>query len=311
MATNDHEDENQQHRAQNANETGASDSATSTPASSGNLLQRRTLLVAGAVAGVAVLTAVTWFAATPSDPPTEYAESDFGPVPDFAAIDHIPARKAAFFGFLEPMIEEQNNWILDNRAFLESLRTELMADAALGTSDRQRAEALATRYGIKLGDGITVAVIDELLHHGDVIPPSLVLAQAAKESGWGMSRFAREGNNYFGEWCYTEGCGIVPGRRGPEQNHEVEAFETVEDGVDSYFRNLNRGGPYQQVRVIRAESREMGRPLSSAHLAGGLQKYSERGQIYVDEVRSLIAYNKLTAFDTELVSVTAATGDSG
>lgn len=310
MATHDHD---QLMREQKAQETGASDPATPNPASSGYFPNRRTLLVAGTVMSVAMLTALTWFAAPPSEPQADYVEAGYGPIPDFAAIDDIPARKAAFFSFLEPMIEDQNEWILENRAFLRSLRADLTAGRALGARERERVEALATRYGIKLEDGISVETIDELLHRGDVIPPSLVLAQAAKESGWGMSRFAREGHNYFGEWCYTEGCGLVPGRRRPGQSHEVEAFETVEDGVDSYFRNLNRGGPYRQVRAIRAESREKGRPLSSTRLAGGLQKYSERGQVYVDEVRSLIAYNKLTAFDSDLLSVAAATGsrDSG
>ena len=305
MATNDH-DEGEQH----ADQAGATGSATpgaarASESSPRSASRRRALYMAGGVAGVAVFAALIWFAAAPGGP-----ASDHGSVPDFAAIDHIPDRKAAFFGFLEPMIEEHNAWILDNRAFLQSLRSDLTADRAPGARDRKRVEALATRYGVEFEDGVSLTVVDELLHRGDVIPPSLVLAQAAKESGWGMSRFAREGNNYFGEWCYTEGCGIVPGRRGPGQNHEVEFFDTVEDGVDSYFRNLNRGGPYQQVRAIRAESRELGRPLSSARLASGLQKYSERGQVYVDEVRSLISFNKLTEFDTELAAVTATAGEA-
>lgn len=302
MATHDHDDENREDRENHENGTAVTGPATPQPAGADRVLQRNTLFVA---VGVAVLAAVIWLAATPSESEPVLADSDYGQVPDFAAIDHIPERKAAFFAFLEPMIEDQNNWILENRAFLESLREDLMADRGLSAPKQERVEALAKRYGVKIGDRISVEVIDELLHRGDVIPPSLILAQAAKESGWGMSRFARDGNNYFGEWCYTEGCGIVPARRGPEQNHEVEAFETVEDGLDSYFRNLNRGGPYQEVRALRAESRELGRPLSSVRLAGGLQKYSERGQVYVDEVRSLISYNKLVAFDTELVSVTA------
>ena len=267
---------------------------------------RRTLLVAGTIVSLTAFTAMFCLVATPSELPIESAQSDYGPIPDFAEIDHIPARKAAFFDFLKPMINDQNDWILDNRAFLQSLREDLLAERRSSSAEQERVEALATRYGVKLEEGFTVDIVDELLHRGDVIPPSLVLAQAAKESGWGMSRFAREGNNYFGEWCFTEGCGMVPKRRRPGQNHEVAAFETVEAGVDSYFRNLNRGRPYAQVRALRAESRERGEPLSSVRLAGGLQKYSEQGQVYVDEVRSLISYTKLTEFDNGLSALIAA-----
>lgn len=311
MATHEHDRE--QHREGPAERPATADTPRSGLLASAMSWPRRQPLAAGGIMGAAVLTLLIGFMTTPTEPPFEDLQSDYGPVPEFAAIDHIPDRKAAFFAFLQPMIEDQNEWILENRRFLQSLRAELIADVTPEAQDQQRVEALAKRYGVSLADGITVDVVDELLHHGDVIPPSLVLAQAAKESGWGMSRFARDGNNYFGEWCYTEGCGIVPARRGPGQQHEVEAFDSVEDGVDSYFRNLNRGGPYQQVRVIRAESRDLGRPLSSTRLAAGLQKYSERGQVYVDEVRSLIAYNNLTAFDSELLSraESSASRDSG
>jgi Bax protein len=144
-----------------------------------------------------------------------------------------------------------------------------------------------------------------------VVPPSLALAQAASESGWGTSRFAREGNNYFGEWCFSEGCGLIPGRRGAEQTHEVEVFPTVEAAVDSYFRNLNRVAVYEPLRETRARARAAGRPITGEALAAGLERYSERGTVYIEEVRSIISYNDLERYDASQLAGTPAGAPAG
>ncbi|HSG90267.1 MAG TPA: glucosaminidase domain-containing protein [Pseudomonadales bacterium] len=246
-------------------------------------------------AAVAVVAAVLWFTAGPPGP-----ESRSGPVPDFGAIEDVKAKKAAFFGFLAPMIDAHNDWILDNRSFLEAQRAAIAAGKAPRGKDRTRIEELAVRYRLPVEGDIDVALIDTLLFRGDVVPPSLALAQAASESAWGTSRFARQGNNYFGEWCFTADCGMVPAQRGSGKSHEVEVFDSVEASVDSYFRNLNQVSVYEPLRELRATAREAGRPIEGAALAAGLEKYSERGDEYIADLRSIISFNKLQAYDVAL-----------
>jgi Bax protein len=140
-------------------------------------------------------------------------------------------------------------------------------------------------------------VLQELMERVDVIPTSLVLAQAANESAWGMSRFAREANNMFGQWCFDSGCGLVPARRGVNATHEVKAFASIEESVNAYFLNLNTNSSYQEMREMRAQMRAQGRPLDSMVLARGLTRYSQRGMAYVSELQDIIRVNRLGALD--------------
>ncbi|MEE4302147.1 MAG: glucosaminidase domain-containing protein [Pseudomonadales bacterium] len=249
--------------------------------------------VAGIVAALVVVVAgLAWFIAQPPGP---YARS--GPVPDFASMEDVKEKKAAFFEFLAPMIAEQNRWVLEQRATLREARSALAEGGSLPGSLERRVRKLAERYLVDLENGVDVAVVDRLLVHCDVVPPSLALAQAAAESGWGASRFARLGNNYFGEWCFSEDCGMVPGNRGAGRTHEVETFDAVEDAVDSYFRNLNRVDVYERLRELRASARRAGAPITGRALATGLGRYSERGDVYIEEIRELIRFNGLARYD--------------
>lgn len=131
-----------------------------------------------------------------------------------------------------------------------------------------------------------------LLRRVDVIPVKLVLAQAANESAWGTSRFAREGNNLFGQWCFTKGCGMVPIRRAEGASHEVALFTTPAASVRAYMLNLNSGGAYEHFRKIRIGLKRMNKPQSAIVLAAGLEKYSERGRDYVRSIRDMIRGNE-------------------
>ena len=228
------------------------------------------------------------------DEPVDRAVSAAAPAPDFASIPDASARKRAFFDYLAPMVSARNDWIREQRSKLASLRSALAQGETLGEGDAAYVDRLADQYRIDAPeDGVHVATIDRLLQRCDVIPPALALAQAASESAWGTSRFARQGNNYFGEWCFEEGCGIVPASRAPGKTHEVEAFPTAQASVASYFRNLNRVGAYQPLRERRAQARAEGRDIDGRYLAGGLEKYSELGETYVKDIRSIIAFNEL------------------
>ena len=136
-----------------------------------------------------------------------------------------------------------------------------------------------------------------LLRRADVIPVSLVLAQAANESGWGTSRFARQGNNFFGQWCFEPGCGLVPRDRGAGKKHEVAVFESPRASVEAYIRNLNSHPAYRGLRGIRQQLRSNDQPVTGIALAAGLEKYSERGAEYIEELRAMIRYNDLSKYD--------------
>ncbi len=126
-----------------------------------------------------------------------------------------------------------------------------------------------------------------------------MLAQAANESGWGNSRFAREGNNLFGQWCFSIGCGIIPGERNHRSRHEVQVFETPFESVSSYMRNLNSHQQYQELRIIREQSLQQNETINGLLLTEGLLGYSERGEDYVLEIQQMIRSNKLQKLDTE------------
>ena len=126
----------------------------------------------------------------------------------------------------------------------------------------------------------------------DTVPASLVLAQAANESAWGTSRFARRANNFFGVWCFTPGCGITPNRRDAGKTHEVRRYKSVQASVNHYIRMINTNNAYRELREIRAELRDENR-VNGLGLADGLLRYSERGPAYVRELKQMIRYNNL------------------
>jgi Bax protein len=211
------------------------------------------------------------------------------PMPDLREYDAGPDRKGEFFSFMRPLVEAENARVLDERRHLEAL-----ADAeTLGWVDRWWLSRLARQYRLDPEELEPDELVAELLVRVDAVPVSLALAQAAKESGWGTSRFAREGFNLFGEWCYTPGCGFVPRRRAAGRRHQVERFASPEQSVASYVHNINTHESYQAFREERARLRAAGQPLSGLHLAGSLGRYSQRRRDYVREVKRMILANDL------------------
>jgi Bax protein len=213
-------------------------------------------------------------------------------LPAFHEIEHVPERKREFFDYLTPLVQQENQRILEDRKRLLSLRRGWEAGRGATASDRAFVRRLARDYQLEPRRSYR-GTLDELLHRVDVIPHSLVLAQAAKESAWGSSRFARQANNLFGQWCFERGCGLVPRKRPHGATHEVRRFPTVGASVSSYVRNLNTHASYQRLRDLRAAQRAAGEALSGVRLAEGLERYSARGRAYVDDVRTLIVQNDL------------------
>jgi len=227
-------------------------------------------------------------------------------IPDFAAVLDNGQRKQMFFDFLQPYVDAQNALVREQRTRLLVLMAQLEQGTALSRRDRIFIRDLARAYEVEGDDYPDPAFMQRLLRRVDEIPPSLVLAQAAKESGWGSSRFAKEVYNFFGQWCYQEGCGLVPRGRRANASHEVKAFGSIEEAVDAYFMNLNTFPSYLDLRLIREELRESERPIDGISLSEGLYSYSERGRAYVRELQSLIHYNELLELDSAVSSPPAA-----
>ena len=216
--------------------------------------------------------------------------------PNFAAIEDTNAKKKAFFDYLRPSINLENRRISKERAFLKSLADKKVTNA--DSEDKAYANRLAKLYSLPLPTaGIDDAWLNEMLSRVNVLPEALVLTQAANESAWGTSRFATAANNYFGHWCYSKGCGLVPLQRNEGSTHEVAKFSSSQESVHRYFMNLNRNKAYQDLRAIRAQLDEQGEDLitfgAATELTQGLLKYSERGADYVTDLQAMIRHNKV------------------
>lgn len=214
--------------------------------------------------------------------------------PDFTDYEAGDERKAAFFSYFLPIVQERNQEIRDTRQELKAWR---QAPDELGWWSRRSVESLAETYGMDSFDINADADWNMLLRRVDVIPPSLALAQAANESAWGISRFAKQGNNFYGQWCFTKGCGIVPNSRDADKAHEVAAFGSPEESVERYIHNLNSHNAYVPLRSIRENLRANEKQVTGNALAAGLDKYSERGEEYIKELRAMMRFNELDDHD--------------
>jgi Bax protein len=210
---------------------------------------------------------------------------------DFRKIRQAKKRKALFFLTVLPLILQVNEEILADRRRLWDLRYRTRTGLHLEAADWLWLIVMSERYGVGEGD------IDALLRRVDIIPTSLALAQAAEESGWGTSRFAREGNAIFGQWTFARDGNLVPRRRDNGKFHNIRAFETLLDGAKTYAKNLNTHRAYRGFRELRAGMRNAGRPVEGAVLAGTLSRYSERGPAYIETILSIITANGLGTLD--------------
>ena len=211
---------------------------------------------------------------------------------DFRSIVDSEQRKARFFAFLRPLVETENLRLEAERKTLERLYEKFRRVGALDPAELAWLRQRAAEY--RLGDLPipSAEVFRRLLQRIDSLPVELVLSQAAFESGWGSSRFAREGFNLFGEWCFEAGCGLVPLRRKAGAGHEVAVFDSPRRSVQSYMRNLNTHPAYHDLRLLRTEKRLQGERADGLTLAPALIRYSEMGQEYVDRLCLIMRHNQ-------------------
>ena len=201
-------------------------------------------------------------------------------------IESTKKRKEFFIQIVLPLILKENNNIrLDRKRLFtiinKSNNTKL---------EMKWLEKKFKQYGINSND------LSVLKIRMDEVPVSLALAQAAKETGWGTSRFAQEGNALFGQWTWS-GEGLKPKDSDKNEGHKVMKFNVLHASVRAYQRNLNTHSSYKAFRKARAELRDEGKELDSLVLAEYLKNYAETGEKYVEVLQKIIEQNNLKDFD--------------
>ena len=201
-------------------------------------------------------------------------------------IENTKQRKDFFIQIVLPLILQKNNNIRLDRKRLFSIinkshNTEL---------EKKWLEKKYKQYGVNSKDLSTLKI------RMDEIPVSLAIAQAAKETGWGTSRFAQEGNALFGQWTWS-GEGLKPKDADKSQGHKVMRFNVLQASVRAYQRNLNTHSSYKNLRQARAQLRDSGKPLDSLILVKYLNEYAETGEKYVEVLTKIINQNNLKDFD--------------
>lgn len=193
-----------------------------------------------------------------------------------------------FFDYLYPHIEKANKNILKERAFIISLKNKELDEESKEFFELTK---LAKKYAV-----LNPYDFDKLLKKVDIIPPSQALAQAAVESGWGMSRFVKLGNNLFGHWTYGK-VGIKPLKRDPNAKHLVRIFKSFEDSISAYMLNLNRTKAYFQFRNKRLELHNKKQKLTGLVLSQTMINYSQIRERYLKILKNVIKKNNLQKYD--------------
>jgi len=201
-------------------------------------------------------------------------------------IENIKKRKELFIQIILPLIIEENKNIkLDRKKLFKVLNKSKNSK-----EQKNWLEKKFKQYGVNNRDLFTLKI------RMDEIPVSLAIAQAAKETGWGTSRFALEGNALFGQWTWS-GDGIKPAGAEDDSTHKVMKFKVLQASVKAYHRNLNTHSSYKKIRSTRAQLRDDKKQLDSVILSEHLENYAETGKEYVRILQQIIRQNKLTDFD--------------
>ena len=205
---------------------------------------------------------------------------------DLDNLQNVQLKKETFIKIVLPLIVAENEKILDDREKLKSLSAKKF------TSDleKQWLRQKLLEYKVKKGN------FDELMVRMDMIPVSIALAQAAKESGWGTSRFALEGNAIFGQWTW-DGQGIAPLKRDGDKNHKILKFPILRASVKAYKNNLNTHKSYSKFRDKRKDLREKNKKISGLSLTGTLKNYAQTGSEYTKILNQIIKQNSLSDFE--------------
>ncbi len=206
-------------------------------------------------------------------------------------------RKVVFAATVLPLVLRVNEMLIEDRQHLESIRQRAIDGGRIENWEVRWSLRVARTYRTGQPQSLNQVDWQALLQRLDIIPPSLGIAQAANESGWGTSRFAQEGNAIFGQWIFGDGPGMIPAKRPQGSGHRVRSFNFLIESVLGYAQNLNTHEAYQEFRRLRAEGRATGTIPDGSALAATLVNYSVRGEAYVEDIQSIIRLNRLEPLD--------------
>ena len=205
---------------------------------------------------------------------------------DLDEIQSVKLKKDTFIKIVLPLVVAENEKILDDRSKLLSISQKKMTSE----KEKQWLRQKFLEYKVKKGS------IEELLTRMDIIPTSIALAQAAKESGWGTSRFALEGNAIFGQWTWN-GKGIEPLLKDKSKSHKILKFPILRASVKAYKNNLNTHQSYVKFREKRKKLRDGKKKINGLELSKTLDNYAQTGSEYTKILAQIITQNRLMDFE--------------
>ncbi len=211
---------------------------------------------------------------------------------DYYKIRNSKVKKIDFVNTLLPKIKKAEKQILSDRAFVEKFFKKYIFTYSLKSrSELMRLIKISRKYRVK-----QMYNEAEYLRKVDTIPVSLVLAQSAVESAWGDSRFAKEGNNLFGEWTWGK-IGIIPAGRDENATHKLRIFESLDASISGYMLNLNRHRSYKDFRTLRAQKRSTKEPFTGLDAATKMTNYSQMREVYNKLLKNVIKGNGFMGYE--------------
>ncbi len=211
---------------------------------------------------------------------------------EYYEINDITKAKEYFFEHLYTLIMEENEVIKGEREFIRNVLTSNILDIDYDSDTFIRLLKIKEKYKVE-----NIYSLEDYLKKVDIIPPSLALAQAAIESGWGKSRFFKEANNIFGHWTYNSKMGLIPKERKEGSSHFVRVFKNLKESVSVYMLNLNRNLAYKSFQEQRYEQRNRQKHPEGLALSQTMLNYSGIAQDYLKILKDIIVVNNLQNFD--------------
>lgn len=211
---------------------------------------------------------------------------------EYYKINNINDSKKYFFEYLYKLIEDENSKILNEKAFVLSILNSNILTINYNSAQFARLLEIKKKYKIK-----KLFSPNEYIKRIDIVPPSMALAQAAVESGWGKSRFIKEANNIFGHWTYNPRIGMMPEQRDEEATHFIRIFKDLQASISAYMLNLNRNRAYKDFQIKRYEQRLEKKNLNGLALSQTMLNYSGIGHDYLGILKNVITKNNLQTYD--------------
>ena len=217
---------------------------------------------------------------------------DGGFTDEYYKIKDSKVKKFTFVNTLLPKIKKAQKQILSDRAFIKKFFHKFLFTYSFKARyDMVKLIKISKKYRIK-----EMYNENEYLEKIDFIPVSLVLAQCAVESAWGDSRFAREGNNLFGEWTWGK-KGLIPAGRDVNATHKLRIFDSLDDSISRYMLNLNRHNSYKEFRSLRADKRSLNQRITGLEAATTMTNYSQIREAYNRLLIQVIKANRFMGYE--------------